>query len=381
MHRRGGDNKAGDILGESTSCLLSFDRDMLESSLAKGSPDAYGAKDYRGLRNSATMLGESSLCLLSFQNDIIEALDTDKNVSEKSDKLRPTSTSRMREGRTKMTRHVARSKSADGVRIDDLVQENVARPSSAIKSRVEASLLTPPCKNYNDNIDTLPIATRTNEFSRPPPPQRPGRSRPGIRTHRSGSFALRQFKENYNQQQIQRPKTKAEARSNARTHEENTTTPSITTMSENSAGWTKPALRQCRSEDSSFRRHCVAKPRTTEETNDVMFHRPTGVVSRTMEFDGTLKFKRTMVEVAPGYSMLMCGIDETMHALHLDRIVHVECSCCSTFLACINVASMVLCPGCQSVNPLESASHLYEGVPVMGLGLRVEDILAQTTRM
>jgi hypothetical protein len=103
-----------------------------------------------------------------------------------------------------------------------------------------------------------------------------------------------------------------------------------------------------------------------------------GSDQRSKEFNGGTKFKRSMVEVAPGCSMLMCGIDETMNALHLDRIIHAECTSCNTFLACINIASMVLCPGCQTISPLESPGHSYDCVPIMGLGLRVKDILAES---
>lgn len=249
-------------------------------------------------------------------------------------------------------------------------------------TRTSASTVTTSFMPLGPDSSVKTADSKPNEIHRLRQP--PSRSRPGIRTHRSGSFALRQFKENYDKKQNRRPKTKAEARLKDTIENEITeASRSTDSVSNHSEEWVKPALRPYRSVDRSFRIQGDAKSTYCSEVtssaskNDDLQLRSQEIDQR-REFEGGSKFKRSMVEVAPGCSMLFCGIDETMNALHLDRIVHAECSSCNTFLACINVAAMVLCPGCQTVSPIESTSisHSFDCAPVMGLGLRVEDILA-----
>ena len=392
MNRRGL-NKAGTDLGDSTSCLLTFQHDMLESSCYRHDVD-----------------NEKSLAKYHKPRSSTAYRVRDDNEVQKSC-VKPRSSTAYRERNdcvVETHRCNPRSSTAHRLRRDE--------PLSRIKSGSEGKIfesnslksnrVAPSHKTYhdNDNMTTTSVSTTTTtttkstmslqsndcvETIEPIPRENyrlrqvPGRSRPGIRTHRSGSFALRQFKENYDQKHSHRCKTKAEARSqDSIENEVIESTRRVDTVSENATGWVKPALRPYRSVDGSFRVQSDAKslycPVETNSVakNDDIPPRSKGFHQSGMECNGANKFKRSMVEVAPGCSMFLCGIDETMNALHLDRILHAECSSCNTFLACINAASMVLCPGCQTVSPLESISHSYDCVPIMGIGLRVEDILA-----
>jgi hypothetical protein len=396
MNRRGlSDTRTN--LGESTSCLLTFQHDMLESPCYRSDEDI----DNSFCKMSLTSMDNprSSTAYRQRDDDVVQSscgrprsstacrVRNDEGAQKRSGNPRSFTAQHSRcEDAPKL---LSRIKSGSEVKIFEMKpsRSNSVAPShkkshdsdntsTTSVSTATESTLPSRANNREEIVDSKP-----REYHRLRQP--PGRSRPGIRTHRSGSFALRQFKENYDQKQNRRSKTKAEARlQDSLENEVTETTRSIDSVSENSEQWSKPALRPYRSVDGSFRIQGDAKslygPVETSivAKNDVILSRSRGSDQRSMEFDGGMKFKRSVIEVAPGCSMLFSGIDETMNALHLDRIVHAECTSCNTFLACINVASMVLCPGCQTVSPLDSASHSFDCVPIMGLGLRVEDILA-----
>lgn len=273
-------------------------------------------------------------------------------------------------------------------RSDSFGQDNESPRSVARSKSNERPSRSSGSSTYG-SADNKPNG-KSASTTRPVPP---GRSRPGIRAHRSGSFALRQFKENH-QQQCHQPttrrhyKTKNEARSEV---EQNSVPCEVT--SPNKSDWKKPALRLHRSMDGSFSvRSTPLKDRETCKSptsqDDIRYVPPiplqsslpesTEIASSSKGIDvgwNETAWDRPMIEVAPGFSLPMCGTAETMQALHLDRIVHVECKSCSVFLACINTAYMVLCPGCRSVSPMETVG--YNMSPTLGLGLRVEDILSQ----
>lgn len=82
---------------------------------------------------------------------------------------------------------------------------------------------------------------------------------------------------------------------------------------------------------------------------------------------------RAIVDVAPGYTVPLCGAEETRHAFRNDSVIHTECSCCNAFLYCIDDATMVLCPTCRSICPVE-ASFSTE---CLGIGLTVEQVMEE----
>ena len=370
--------------------------------------------NHRESHHVGSNLGDSTSCLLTFQLDEDIDIELYKMTLTNDAKRRSTTAYRVRNDEVVQTRCAkSRSSTAYRVRGDDSIQTSSCKPRSSTAHRMRqndmptgkplsrtksetitetsstrSKSVTTSRNTYHDSDSTSPtsvtsateftihprssgpietVFSKPKEYHRPRPPA--GRARPVIRTHRSGSFALRQFKETHDQTQNRRSKTKTEARSRG-----SMTNQTIDVASENSTEWVKPPLRPYHSVDGSF---CLLYC-SGETINEASNETSPGLDHRFKEYNGVTKYTRSMVEVAPGYSALMCGIDETMNALHLDRIIHAECTSCNTFLACINVASMVLCPGCQTVSPLESPGHSFDCVPIMGLGLRIKDILAQS---
>jgi hypothetical protein len=228
---------------------------------------------------------------------------------------------------------------------------------------------TPPLESGPTPVIDVALPEMVEKARDKSRPRLPGRSRPGVRTHRSGSFALRQFKENYNKTEKCRSKTMGEARMNETTIETNDTS------SDDMSARGKPTLRSHCSMDGVSPHHSDVAAIAVTDDLEASFGSKGFVQSSESDWNGN-KFNRVLVEVTPACLMPLCGIEETMNALHLDRIVHAECTSCDTFLACINAATMVLCPGCQTISPLESTSRAYHCSPILGFGLRVEDILA-----
>jgi hypothetical protein len=63
-------------------------------------------------------------------------------------------------------------------------------------------------------------------------------------------------------------------------------------------------------------------------------------------------FQRHLVEV--GIDMIpMAGIDETSHAHRLGNTIDTVCIQCATVLFGIQSASMIICPACRCVSPIE----------------------------
>jgi len=85
-------------------------------------------------------------------------------------------------------------------------------------------------------------------------------------------------------------------------------------------------------------------------------------------------WSRPLVEVVPGFALPFHGSKETIHAYHNDNVIHTNCSSCATFLYCIDSASMVLCPSCRSISPVE-VRHTEE--ETLGIGLTVEHVLEE----
>ena len=396
MNRRGLNN-AGTNLGDSTSCLLTFQHDMLESSWHRPHEDIDNAfcemsldsqcnkyRSFSGYSDSdddvvpssyGKARSSSAYCVRSgdeAQKRRGKPSSSTAHCLRQDDAPKPLS--RIKPGSHANIFEVKAIRSKSGTISHEMLHGNDNQSvSTAIESRIPSR--SNVCVKTDKTVDSKP-----RESHRLSPP--PGRLRPGIRTHRSGSFALRQFKENYDQKQNRRPKTKAEARFKKTIENEVVVTnSSFDSTSDHSEKWMKPALRPYRSAHGSFRSQVDAKCiNSTDEISSACDKQSRSIElpvdHSSTELAGGTDFKRSTIEVAPGCEMLFCGIDETMNALHLDRIIHVECTSCNIFLACINVASMVLCPGCQTVGPSGSTSHSVDCVPTIGLGLRVEDILA-----
>jgi len=61
---------------------------------------------------------------------------------------------------------------------------------------------------------------------------------------------------------------------------------------------------------------------------------------------------RSLVEIAPGYSVPLIGSEETWDAYCEKSVRSLDCTVCRTFLFCADAASMVLCPICRNVGPV-----------------------------
>ena len=90
-----------------------------------------------------------------------------------------------------------------------------------------------------------------------------------------------------------------------------------------------------------------------------------------------IEWRRSLIEVAPGYSVPLCGAKETMYAFQKDWITHIECTSCNAFLYCIDSASMVLCPSCRSIGPVEASASNCNVTESLGLGLTIEQVMEE----
>jgi hypothetical protein len=373
-------------LGESTSCLLTFEDDMFQNlseieydditEVNKGKPRSLSSDRRRRVDGAGVTSNETTRQTNNKPRRVIPGFLRREDSSDNGEYALPKRT------------NCSRSKSRDSPKVSS--PSVTSRATSTVRPRnvevdtIALSLSPNSTENrlsmknddINDNLYSKPALTRatTGEICRQRPVP-PGRSRPGVRTHRSGSFALRQFKENYQQTQQQRHyKKKSEARDVDTTTTE-ASTENSDTMCESTSNWERPPLTARRSVDGSFciRGNTAAMTQVIDSNVEII------AVDRQQRGNiGSINtnFHRANIDVAPGCTMSLCGIDETMHALHLNRIIHAECTSCNIFLACIKVASMVLCPGCQTISPLECTNQSYDHIQLLGLGLRVEDILS-----
>lgn len=90
---------------------------------------------------------------------------------------------------------------------------------------------------------------------------------------------------------------------------------------------------------------------------------------------GQVKQEKT-IEIAPGQFLRLRGADETWNAVVHDFYRPCMCICCDITIFCIQDASLVLCPICRVVNPLEDVEHSSPdscdgGV---GLGFTMDDL-------
>lgn len=88
------------------------------------------------------------------------------------------------------------------------------------------------------------------------------------------------------------------------------------------------------------------------------------------------QWSRSIVNVMPGHSVPMVGIQETLHAMDRNHCTDSACMQCETFLYCIDSATMVLCPLCRCISPVGSGGTT---APSLGVGLTLEHILEDPT--
>jgi hypothetical protein len=407
-------------LGDSTSGLLTFQDDMMyvTNELEKSLSPIRSTKERRNEKLKLQRVQEDDLITMRMSKSQSSGDGLSKPRSATAGRIRPSDTDSFTSSATTRTRSSNKSRSSvrsDGGDAEDsprsvartertnssgqtrLATEDHSGTSVAPDDTVAMSPTRTRRTISSDKVVDMSAGTSGSNTSQDGTRHRRvsvGRTRPVLRTHRSGSFALRQFQENYQQQ---RPGTRrhCKTKSQARDGDWNAVTHASPTATESE--FKKPALRLHRSMDGSFSVRTAAskdsqprKPSSSSSTQEDICYVPPaplqssatiGTNDSTSEdtsngeyWDGTT-WDRPMIEVAPGYSLPLCGTLETMQALHLDRIIHVECNSCNVFLACINTAGMVLCPGCRTVSPVESTSQHIS--PTLGLGLRVEDILSQ----
>ena len=85
----------------------------------------------------------------------------------------------------------------------------------------------------------------------------------------------------------------------------------------------------------------------------------------------SLQWDRVMVEVVPGYTLPLAGLQESIAAYQRQAVEETICDACQRELFCIDSASMVLCPFCRSFSPIYTTT-LVNDEEQLGLGLTVE---------
>ena len=79
---------------------------------------------------------------------------------------------------------------------------------------------------------------------------------------------------------------------------------------------------------------------------------------------------RKIVEVTPGKFYPLRGAEETMRALDYGQVVNVVCVFCGVDLVVHAAATMIICPECEMIAPLETEKETE--TTSLGLGLRFQ---------
>jgi hypothetical protein len=79
-------------------------------------------------------------------------------------------------------------------------------------------------------------------------------------------------------------------------------------------------------------------------------------------------FHRVTIEVSPGVDAYLIGAEETLEAMAYNRLSNCACMICDNWLSCMDEASMVLCPDCYTISPVESFAGNH--ILTVGLGVR-----------
>ena len=129
------------------------------------------------------------------------------------------------------------------------------------------------------------------------------------------------------------------------------------------------SVRGTRSFDDSYSSRPQGLVQETSGFDDSFISKPPGSVQGTRSFDNSyssrsnsasprrrgthfLQWDRAMVQVVPGYSLPLAGLQESIAAYQRQAIEETICEVCQTELFCIDSASMVLCPVCRSFSPI-----------------------------
>jgi len=81
---------------------------------------------------------------------------------------------------------------------------------------------------------------------------------------------------------------------------------------------------------------------------------------------------RKMVEVTPGHFVPLRGTKETLEAVEMGQMTNTNCVSCDVALVVHAAASLVICPDCEMIAPLERGDTDDE-ITSLGLGLKLED--------
>jgi hypothetical protein len=86
-------------------------------------------------------------------------------------------------------------------------------------------------------------------------------------------------------------------------------------------------------------------------------------------------FKRHLVEI--GIDMIpMVGVDETVKSHLLGNTIDTVCAQCTTVLFGIQSASMIICPICRCISPMEGTKKKLPTIDIhAGIGLTIDSIL------
>ena len=89
-------------------------------------------------------------------------------------------------------------------------------------------------------------------------------------------------------------------------------------------------------------------------------------------------FHRNLLEVGSDL-VPISGVEETSLAHKKGHTIDTACKECNTVLFCLETASMVVCPSCRCVSPLESYSK-KQSIPTVdvhaGIGLPIDFVIA-----
>ena len=101
---------------------------------------------------------------------------------------------------------------------------------------------------------------------------------------------------------------------------------------------------------------------------------------------------RNTIEIGDGVYVPLCGVQETLDALHGDLCTQSPCLLCENFLFHVESADMVLCPDCRSISPVavstptgrssSSGKHSSSSEEsLVGMGLTVEYVVAELQKV
>jgi len=148
-------------------------------------------------------------------------------------------------------------------------------------------------------------------------------------------------------------------------------------------GAVSETMRRPRREYNSQRAHVSAfAPEITAPPRSRSFKEPVSSEKLASPPRRQMSYRpRMTIDIGDGVSVPLAGSEETVRALHQDRCINVTCADCETFLYCVETATMVLCPECRSISPVASQAAERNDAALAGLGLTVEVVVAEYSRL